>query len=74
MNIYKMIYKSMIKTRPIRYSYEMNQMIEIMKDNLDYDQNKLFKEFLDKINQEQYEINYKWYVRGIANTKQFILK
>lgn len=74
MNVYKMLYKSMNKTRPIKYSYEMNQMIEIMKDNLNSDQNELFMEFLDKINQEQYKTNYRWLVRGITVTKQLIAK
>lgn len=73
MNVYKMIYKSMNKTRAIKYSYELSQMIEIMKDNLDNEQNKLFREFLDKINQEQYNINYRWFVRGIENTKRYLL-
>ncbi|MCX8075172.1 MAG: hypothetical protein N2749_06265 [Clostridia bacterium] len=73
MNVYKIIYNSMNKTRPIKYSYEMNQMIEIMKDNLDSGQNELFGEFIDKLNQEQYNINYRWFINGINITKQFIV-
>jgi hypothetical protein len=74
MNVYKIIYKSLNKTKPIKYSYELTQMIEIMKDNLTSEQNKIFDELVKKITNEEYKTNYKWYFRGIRIAREFIIK
>lgn len=74
MNVYKIIYKSLNKTITMKYSYELNQMIEIMKNNLDNQQNELFIEFMEKLSKEQYNINFEWFARGIDITRHFIMK